>query len=361
MSALNRVDTVVVGAGVVGLAVARALTQRLPTREVLVLDRAGDFGTETSSRNSQVIHAGLYYPQGSFKERFCGRGKLLLYKYCQDHTIHHRQLGKLIVATQESELQGLKNLRNQGKRYNQSLRMLSQEDVRSLQPELRCVAALWSPETGILDVHQFMSALYTEASNKGTTFAFRSRVERIVADNANETPRITMVDGTILEASVVINCAGLWASQLDESLPKQTFCKGNYFWFTKAHPFHSLVYPMPNASGLGIHGTLDLDGRLRFGPDTEWLTCESPDEIDYVPNESRRSDFYDNIRRYWPDIPDGSLEPDYSGVRPKVESKDFEFLQHGRVLHCLGIESPGVTSSLAIAEYVTGVVAAMDP
>ncbi|WP_259779941.1 NAD(P)/FAD-dependent oxidoreductase [Aestuariispira ectoiniformans] len=358
------IDTVVIGAGVVGLAVARALARE--GREVIILEAADAIGTETSARNSEVVHAGIYYPQDSLKARFCVAGKKALYTYCDSHGVPYRRCGKLIVATNDSQLSALEALKGKAAANGvDDLQWLSAHEATMLEPQLSCVAALLSPSTGIVDSHAFMLSLLGEAESHGAMVALQSPVER--AEVRKDGIRV-LVGGEspmALQATQVINCAGLHAPALARSfhgLPKNTvpdefYCKGSYFTLAGAAPFTHLVYPMPDQAGLGVHITLDLGGQAKFGPDTQWI-----DEIDYEMDEARGQDFYDAIRTYWPGLEDGAMQPGYTGIRPKIvgpgeAAADFMIQgpdTHGvnGLVNLFGIESPGLTSSLAIADHV---------
>ena len=383
MKAVEKVDTVVIGAGVIGLAVARALQERLSQAEVWLLERASTVATETTSRNSEVIHAGIYYPKNSLKARLCVQGRDLLYNYLRDRNIGHSKLGKLIVPTgmdgQDSVVQNqqIEKLFKQAQQNSVSdLRIISKFDVQAMEPELQLpsdnAVAIHSPSTGILDVHELCQHLWADLDESGVMVAFSTPVDAgSILSNGNiylQTPELG------LECRRVVNCAGLYADQLARSIhqshkwepPRQSFCKGNYFQLTgggNRRPFSHLVYPLPDPrGGLGIHATLDLSGQVRFGPDVEWLDDSvAPNEIDYQPSSVRLADFERTIRTYWPGLPDDALVPDYAGVRPKIQSGDFEIIGpkvHGvaGLYHLMGMESPGLTSSLAIGQYVADMV-----
>lgn len=361
---MDRVDCVIVGAGVIGLAVARRLAQA--GREVIVLEEAEGIGTVTSSRNSEVIHAGIYYKAGSLMARMCVSGKTMLYRYCADHGIPHKNCGKLIVATTSAEAEKLQSIRAHAEANGVlDMQTLSRDAACALEPALNCTAALLSPSTGIIDSHAFMLALRGDAEDQGAAFAFhtpllhaRAAGRNIELDIGGETPMS-------LECRLLINAAGLKAPLVArgvdgmplELIPRAYLAKGNYFSCSKKAPFTHLIYPVPEPGGLGVHLTLDMAGQARFGPDVEWV-----DSIDYAVDPARAERFYPAIRKYWPTLPDGALMPSYSGMRPKivppaVASQDF--LIQGRkdhgvdgLINLFGIESPGLTSSLAIADYV---------
>lgn len=372
---MDRVDCVVVGAGVVGLAIARALA--LGGREVFVIERHPAIGMETSSRNSEVIHAGLYYPTGSLKARLCVAGREALYAYCEERGIAYRRCGKLIVATSQAQLGKLAAIRDQAQANGcTEVQALNAAEARTLEPALSCIAALSSPHTGIIDSHAYMLALQADAEHAGALFAFNSEVLcgrttaegitlQVRARNGRET------ELTELEASTVINCGGLWSSHLASSIdglhqddiPVPYFAKGNYYSLAGKAPFSRLIYPVPEAGGLGVHLTLDLGDQTRFGPDVEWLD-HTGNEIDYAVDPRRADKFYREIRTYWPELPDASLQPAYAGVRPKISApdtaaSDFMFSSHRNphYLGLYGIESPGLTASLSIAAHVAMLLA----
>lgn len=369
---MDRLDCVVIGAGVVGLAVARQMA--LDGREVFVVERHPGIGMETSSRNSEVIHAGLYYPTGSLKARLCVAGRNALYDYCEARAVPHRRCGKLIVATSESQVSRLAAIQAQAHANGcTEVAMLSAAEARALEPALACTAALSSPNTGIVDSHALMLALQGDAENAGAVFAFGSDVV-----GGRETPdglalQVRTKDGDESEfaADTVINCGGLRSAYLARAIaglhrgtiPRSWFAKGNYYALTGKAPFNRLIYPVPEPGGLGVHLTLDLGGQARFGPDVEWLADVDSDP-DYTVDPQRANRFYAEIRRYWPHLPDEALHPAYSGVRPKISgpdeaAADFLFERHGsaRYLGLYGIESPGLTASLAIARHVAGLLA----
>ncbi|MDR9468548.1 NAD(P)/FAD-dependent oxidoreductase [Marinospirillum sp.] len=363
---MDKLDAVVIGAGVVGLAVARSLAQA--GREVLVLEKNTRFGEETSARNSEVIHAGLYYPQGSLKARSCVRGNQRLYAYCQEKGVAHQRCGKLIVATSSEQLDKLKALQEKAQLNGCiPLEWRSKEELAVLEPELQAEAALFSPATGIIDSHGLMLALLADLEAAGGQLATANAV---TGGQLNPTTRVLQLDGFSVQANLVVNAAGLHAPELARKLhgpqswiPQPYFAKGNYFSLLGKTPFKHLIYPLPEAAGLGIHLTLDLQGRARFGPDVEWLTTANADTLDYSVAESHRAAFAEAIRNYWPGLKSEALQPDYAGIRPKLsapdsEAMDFQLLNeetHGcpGVIHLLGIESPGLTASLALAEIVT--------
>ncbi len=364
---MEQVDCLVIGAGVVGLAVARSLAQA--GREVLVVERAEGIGTETSSRNSEVIHAGIYYPEGSLKARLCVDGKHALYDYCESRDVKHRRCGKLIVATNESQVETLDQLISKAARNGvHDLAWLTAKEIADREPAIRCVAALVSPSTGIIDSHAFMLSLQADAEAKGALFAFHSAfVGGAVEDRGIRLDIGSDDEDTFtLVAEAVVNCAGLNAPRIaaaidgvpQSSVPKLHLAKGNYYTLSGRSPFNGLIYPVPEQAGLGVHVTVDLGGQARFGPDVEWT-----DTIDYEVDPSRADAFYAAVRRYWPALPDDALLPGYSGIRPKLHGPaepPADFLiqgpdQHGvdGLVNLFGIESPGLTASLAIADEVT--------
>jgi L-2-hydroxyglutarate oxidase LhgO len=363
---MEQVDAVVIGAGVVGLAIARELA--MAGREVLVLEAAGQIGTETSSRNSEVIHAGIYYPTGSRKAQSCVAGKHLLYAYCAEHGVPHRRCGKLIVATSEAQRQTLEQIRAKAAANGVGdLRGLEPAAVRELEPEVACVSALFSPSTGIIDSHGLMLAYQGDAEDHGAMIAFHAPVTGgRIADGGIELT-VGGDDPMRLCAQSVINSAGLHAPAVartiegvpPELIPTPYLAKGNYYTLSGARPFSHLVYPVPEEAGLGIHVTIDLGGQVRFGPDVEWI-----DGIDYDVDPGRAAGFYDAIRQYYPGLKDGAIEPGYAGIRPKISPKgtqaaDFVLQgpgEHGvpGLVNLFAIESPGLTSSLVLAREVAG-------
>jgi L-2-hydroxyglutarate oxidase LhgO len=363
---MERVDAVVIGAGVVGLAVARALA--MAGREVLVLEAAGQIGTETSSRNSEVIHAGNYYPTGSLKARSCVAGKHLLYAYCAAHGVPHRRCGKLIVATSEAQRATLEQIRAKAAANGvDDLRWLERDAVRELEPEVACVAALLSPSTGIIDSHGLMLAYQGDAEDHGAMIAFRAPVTGGAVVEGGIELAVGGDEPMRLRARSVVNSAGLHAPAVAhgiEGLPRELippafFCKGNYYTLSGARPFSHLVYPVPEGAGLGIHVTIDLGGQVRFGPDVEWV-----ERIDYDIDPARAAGFYQAIRQYYPGLKDGAIEPGYAGIRPKIvprgtQAADFLIQtprEHGvpGLVNLFAIESPGLTSSLILAQEVAG-------
>lgn len=360
---MDHVDTVVIGAGVIGLAVARALA--LSGHETLILESESHFGTQTSSRNSEVIHAGIYYPPGSLKARLCLEGRIKLYEYAKSHNIDHRACGKLLVATTEAELPKLEAIAENARLSGvHDLIRLSADEAHALEPEVTCVGAYLSPSTGIIDVHGFMLALLGDFENAGWTLVCGTPVVRWAVEADGIIIETGGPDPMTLKARRVINTAGHGAPRLLKLLSAYTppcpqyFAKGNYFSLTGKAPFKRLIYPMPEAAGLGVHATIDLNGRVRFGPDVEWVA----DDQDLKVDPARAEAFATAIRRYWPSLPDGALMADYAGIRPKIHAPDQPMPDfriegpdsHGinGLINLLGIESPGMTSALALADYV---------
>lgn len=359
---LEQIDTLIIGGGVIGLAAARQLA---PKRDALVLlEREEAFGAHSSSRNSEVVHAGLYYPPNSLKARLCVRGRRLLYRYAEQHKVPHRKLGKLIIAPRgrEEELEQL--LRRGLENDVEGLELCDAATLRRLEPALRGGAALSSRESGIIDSHQLLRSLKREAERAGALLALRSPVEHIERSPEGYRVWVGGAQPSQLSCRELINCAGLWApalaAQLDHASPPGVYAKGSYFSLRGSAPSQRLIYPLPEPGGLGVHLTLDLDGRARFGPDVEWLSeLSSPPDYDVSPE--RIASFERAIRHYWPGLPPGALSPDYSGIRvkraPRGELSDFLIAgpaAHGLpgLVQLLGIESPGLTSSLAIAEEI---------
>lgn len=358
MSAMDT-EIVVVGAGVVGLAVAQTLARA--GHEVLVLERNLLIGAETSSRNSEVIHAGIYYPTGSLKAAMCVRGKVLLYEHCQEHAVPFKNCGKLIVATAEEQFETLKGYQTQAEANGAGgLRWVERNELLELEPEVRALAALHSPTTGIVDSHQYMLSLQGLLESHGGMIAFDAEVQTLKRCTENpQTLRLETSQGEV-RCRWLINSAGLWAptlgQALDETAPLARYAIGHYYSYS-AQPFKQLVYPVAEAGGLGVHVTIDLAGQARFGPDVRWR-----DEIDYEFDDSLRQDFIQAIRRYFPGLDESRLQPGYTGIRPKLvlgagQREDFVIRtakNHGveGFINLLGIESPGLTGSLAIAEYV---------
>ena len=369
---MEKLDVVVIGAGVVGLAVARALA--LAGREVVILEAAPAIGTGTSSRNSEVIHAGMYYSPGSLKARLSVAGRQMLYRYCEERGIAHRRCGKLIVAADDGEVAGLRKIRDTGFANGvDDLALLTRTEALALEPALRCVAALHSPSTGIIDSGALMLSLLGDAESAGAMLALQSpfraafaHADGIDIDAGGNHP-------LQVRARALVNCGGLHAPVLAHNIaglaaqhvPQPHYARGNYFTLAGRSPFARLVYPAPEVAGLGVHLTLDLGGQARFGPDVEWIAgIGSPD--DYRVDPARGDSFYAAIRRYWPALPDGALQPAYAGIRPKIQApgepaRDFMIsgpADHGvaGLVNLFGIESPGLTASLAIADLVAALL-----
>jgi L-2-hydroxyglutarate oxidase LhgO len=360
---MDSVECIVAGAGVVGLAIARALA--LQGREVFVLESADRIGTGTSSRNSEVIHAGIYYQPGSLKAQFCLDGRKRLYAYCAERSIMFEKCGKLIVATEEEEIGKLAAIAANAVRNGvDDLQKISAAEAGKLEPALSCRVALLSPSTGIIDSHGYMEALRADAEAKGGMFVFESPVLAARPRDDGFIVHVGGKDPTQIICRYFFNAAGLLAPLLagtieglaPSNVPAAFFAKGSYFSLSGRAPFRRLIYPLPVSGGVGVHLTLDLAHRARFGPDVEWV-----ETIDYAVDARRAESFYAQIRRYWPDLPDGALQPAYSGIRPKIANKGAparDFLVQGPRDHGLaglvnlfGIESPGLTSSLALADY----------
>lgn len=356
------IECIVIGAGVVGLAIARELA--CSGTEVLVLEAEEAIGMGTSSRNSEVIHAGLYYPEGSLKARLCVEGKKQLYAYCDARHIPYKRMGKLLVATADSQVPYLEKIAAQGKANGvDDLQWLTAEQTRKLEPELDCAAAVLSPSTGIIDSHAYMLALQGDAENAGAQVILRTPMlhANIDADGAF-TCHFGGDEAMTLRCRTLINASGLHAPTLARNIggldpihiPGEYYCKGSYFTLNRRAPFSHLIYPMPNSAGLGVHLTLDMGGQAKFGPDTEWIENE-----DYLVNPDHAAAFDQAIRSWWPGLPDNALEPGYAGIRPKIvpsSSAAGDFVisgpgDHGvpGLVNLFGIESPGLTAALAVA------------
>ena len=366
---VEAVDCVVIGAGVVGLAVARALAQG--GHEVLVLEGENAIGTQTSARSSEVIHAGIYYPPGSWKARLCVRGKDLLYAYCAERSVGYRRCGKFIVATSQAQVARLGAIARQAAANSVGdLVLLSAAQAQAAEPALQCLAALHSPSTGIVDSHGLMLSLHGDLTRAGGLVALNSAVAQL--ECGPDAIIVVASDGTRLAARAVVNAAGLRAPALAARMagldarhvPRAYFAKGSYFTLAGKAPFSRLVYPVPEPGGLGVHLTLDLGGGARFGPDVQWVD----DPGDLAVDPARAEAFYAGVRRYWPDLPEGALQPAYAGIRPKISAPgqpDSDFSIQGPNVHGIpglvnlfGIESPGLTAALAIGEAVTALVGA---
>ena len=364
----EKIDVVVIGAGIVGLAIAAKFAKS--GREVLVLESSDAIGTATSSRNSEVIHAGIYYPAGSLKAELCVSGREMLYEYCQSHGINYKKTGKLIVATEQAQIPALEQLYQTGiKNGVDDLVMLDAKELSKMEPNLKALRAIYSPSTGLVDSHALMLALQGDIENAGGVIALRSPVVGGRVDSDAVVLSVASNDGQAgpdeqmeLSCNLVINSAGhgSWdvANAIDgvnkKTIPPHHMAKGNYFLLKGRAPFSHLIYPLPGSASLGIHYTLDLGGQGRFGPDVEWV-----ESLDYGVDPTRAESFYASIKNYWPNIPKDSLTPGYSGIRPKVQAPgerphDFVFVTEptGNLINLYGIESPGLTSCMAIAKKV---------
>ena len=374
---MEQVDCVVVGAGVVGLAVAREMA--LQGRETILLERESAFGTISSARNSEVIHAGIYYPKDSLKAKLCVEGNRLLYEYCRSHQVATQPYGKLIVASDETQIDDLQAILYKAQNNGvPEIKMISGDEAKALESNLRCVAAILSSTTGIVDSHGYMLSLLGGFEDAGGMVAYQSPLisAKPIGDNAEGGYQLEIggADGMQIQTKLLINCAGMSAPAIaqkieglkKDQIPKAYFAKGNYFSLSGKSPFRHLIYPIPEPGGLGVHLTLDMGGQAKFGPDVEWLDIDAEEQIDYTVNPKRGDDFYEAVRRYWPDLKDKSLQPDYSGIRAKIvppnaPAGDFCFIgpqEHGLqgLYNLYGFESPGLTSSLAIAKYLEGLI-----
>ena len=357
------IDTVVIGAGVVGLAVARALAQR--GQSVVVLEQAAHFGEGISSRNSEVIHAGIYYPADSLKARLCVRGRELLYDFCRSHKVASRNCGKWLVATRPEQLPQLEGIARQAAANGVPLRSYSAGDLQRRLPEINAVGALWSATTGIVDSHGLMLALLGELQALDGALVRQAPVLAVESRGGEHRISVGGAQPCVIQAARVVNAAGLsatgltvrWQGYDDRHRPPFWMAKGNYFSYLGRHPFNTLIYPLPEPGGLGVHLTLDLAGHARFGPDVEWV-----DREDYQVDPARISVFANAIRQWWPGLDPGRLQPAYAGIRPKLHGPgqppaDFliqDVATHGLpgVVHLFGVESPGLTASLALADMV---------
>lgn len=365
----EKIDCAVIGAGVVGLAIARKLA--MSGREVVVLEAEEHFGTHTSSRNSEVMHAGIYYPTGSLKARLCYAGREALYRYCSEHGVNHRRIGKVIVACDESELAGLEKYRRQAELNGlDDIRMLDARELAQMEPEVRCVAGFLSPSTGIIDAHGLMLSYLGDLEAHGGALAVASPVVSGEVAEDGIVLRVGGAESMELLCAAVVNSAGLNAQAVarsieglpERSIPPTHYAIGHYYTLSGKSPFNRLVYPVARQDWLGVHVTIDLGGQVKFGPDFAWI-----DRIDYRFDESREQAFYAAIRRYYPGLKDGALHAGYTGIRPKIHgpgSAAPDFVIHGPrdhgaagMVNLYGIESPGLTSSLAIADYVSELLA----
>jgi L-2-hydroxyglutarate oxidase LhgO len=362
---LEHADCIVVGAGVIGLACARALA--MAGLQTIVLEAESRIGSGVSSRSSEVIHAGLYYAQGSLKATLCVQGRQLLYRYLGERGLPHRRLGKLIVATEDGQLTALADLQRRGLANGvEHLELIDAGQATLLEPGLRCRAAIHSPDTGIVDSHALMLSLYGDLESHGGSIALRSPMQRATRDNAVWQLTTGLDQPYRISCHVLVNAAGLSAQRVaaaidgypKDRIPMLRLARGNYFSLTQPSPFGRLIYPLPADGGLGVHLTLDLGGAARFGPDVEWV-----DRIDFNVDARRADVFYPGIRTYWPGLPDGALQPAYAGIRPKLSgpgepARDFVIdgpAQHGLpgLIQLFGFESPGLTSSLAVGQRVS--------
>ena len=360
----EKIECLVVGGGVIGIAIARRLA--LAGLEVLVLEAESSMATHTSARNSEVIHAGIYYPTNSLKAKFCVAGRKLLYKYCEEKHVPFKQTGKIIVATDAAQVDKLRAYEQQASANGVSdLRRLSAQEVAVLEPEVECQAGLLSPSTGVIDSHNFILALQGDLENAKGTVVFRSKVENVELTSAEILVEVGQTSSYKVQCRYLINAAGLWAQDVAKSMtglpsasiPTLHLAKAHYFAFQGKSPFERLVYPVAGGGGLGIHATIDMAGQTRFGPDVTWVT-----DIDYDFDSSRKADFANEIRPYFPGLDSDKLIPAYTGIRPKLSgpgdsAADFEIQaadKHGvdGLVNLYGIESPGLTAALAIGEYV---------
>ncbi len=372
---MERVDCVVVGAGVIGLAIAREMA--LQGRETILLERESAFGTVSSARNSEVIHAGIYYPKGSLKAQLCVEGNRLLYEYCRSHQVATAQYGKLIVATDQTQIDDLRAILYKAQNNDvPDIKFISGEQAKAMEPNLQCVAALLSATTGVVDSHAYMLSLLGGFEDAGGMVAYQSPLlsAKPIGAHGQDGYELNIggADGMQVATKLLINCAGMSAPTVaknieglaENQIPKAYFAKGNYFSLSGKSPFTHLIYPVPEPGGLGVHLTLDMGGQAKFGPDVEWLDIDVEEQIDYTVDPQRGEGFYEAVRKYWPGLKDGSLQPDYSGVRAKIvppnaPAGDFCFngpQDHGLegLYNLYGFESPGLTSSLAIARYLEG-------
>ncbi|BDT79152.1 NAD(P)/FAD-dependent oxidoreductase [Polynucleobacter yangtzensis] len=372
---MDRVDCVVIGAGVIGLAVAREMA--LQGRETILLERESAFGTISSARNSEVIHAGIYYPKDSLKAKLCVEGNRMLYEYCRTHHVATQPYGKLIVASDDSQLDDLQAILYKAQQNNvPEIKLITGEQAKAMEPDLQCAAAVLSSTTGIVDSHGFMLSLLGGFEDAGGMIAYQSPLisAKPIGTSSQDGFELEIggADGMKIQTKLLINCAGMSAPAIAKKIegldqgqiPKAYFAKGNYFSLSGKSPFKHLIYPIPEPGGLGVHLTLDMGGQAKFGPDVEWLEIDEENQIDYTVNPKRGEGFYAAVRKYWPGLKDNALQPDYSGVRAKIvppntPAGDFCFntpKDHGLegLFNLYGFESPGLTSSLAIAKHLEG-------
>ena len=384
MQNLHHVQTCVLGGGVIGLAVARALS--MAGHEVLILEKEDRIGSGTSSRNSEVIHAGIYYAAGSMKANLCVKGKHMLYDYCRERHIQHHPIGKLIVATNENQMKReIPQLIKHATRNNvNDLVILSGNEVTTNhEPEVKCFGAIYSPSTGIIDSHAFMVSLLADAEQNGAILVTNTKVDNITINKSESKGNILVhTEEMTLSSDYVVNATGLNAGEIANMMytsanttmtphSRQYFAKGNYYRLEGKSPFSHLIYPVPSNGGLGVHATVDMNNSVRFGPDVEWIDANvRVEDIDYTVDKRRAESFYDEVKKYWPGLEDYSLQPDYAGIRPKLGhpsipntrlSEDFVIQgesEHGisGFINLMGIESPGLTSSMAIADEVVSIL-----
>lgn len=378
----DRFNITIVGAGMIGLAIARSLTSTTSTsigvkgastrNKLLILEKNTQFGEETSARNSEVIHAGIYYPAGSLKAKYCVLGKTLLYAYCKKHNTQHRTTGKLIVATHQDELEILESIRiNAHDNGVTDLSFISENKLSHMEPNVNAVGALFSPSTGIVNSHQLMTQFLAETESKGALFVPRTEVTAVSphADGLLVRTRSASGENYSFVTSILVNAAGLGAQSLANNIegirlnstPTLHYCKGSYFSLSGKSPFQHLIYPVPSDAGLGIHATIDLGGQVKFGPNTQYC-----DQLDYSMNESNKSEFERAIKRYFPALDPRKLNPAFSGIRPKLQGPEDDFkdfviqtkAEHNvpGLIQLFGLESPGLTSSLAIGETVAQLI-----
>lgn len=371
MSENYHVPCVILGGGVIGLSVAKFLSEKFP--DILLIEKEYAYGMETSSRNSEVIHAGIYYKTNSLKRKFCVDGKKKLYSYAMERRIDFKNIEKLIVSTTPSEEEKLLNILQQGINNGvDDLEIIDNYQLKKIEPEVNATMAILSKSTGIIDSHQLMTSLAGDFENNGGNIIINTRCLKI--EHSEKLIEILLDDGTVITSDLLISCLGLHSSEFlkqsqsykNLNYPLLKFAKGNYFTYSGKSPFIRLIYPVPQPGGLGIHLTLDLNNGMRFGPNVEWLETSNPNEIDYTVNQTLKDDFYHSIRSYWLNIDKNNLNPGYSGVRPKLfinnnAYDDFYIYgpdQHGfkNTYHLFGIESPGLTSSLSIGEHILDLV-----